>query len=218
MVLPLVVALGLGSGDFSSKDVDVANGDVLSVVRPVGDGVLPFLLSTGGTEVPPVWPVLPLLQWTRQSQVAEGWSPLLLSLANFYWAILPKLTMSSKTDPADGFISGHKRSPWLRSTLSGSEIVPAGLPWSKYKAHISFMFCNREETMKTTKMSAMASPFKIPEAPAELENDTPQHETPGFLLLLCPQNAPLCKRVTHPWAKSQICEDSFFFLSSCSSF
>lgn len=41
--------------------------------------------------------------------------------------------------------------------------------------------------MKTAKMSAMASPFKIPEAPAELENDTPQHEeTPGFLSLLCP--------------------------------
>lgn len=51
-----------------------------------------------------------------------------------------------------------------------------------------YVFCDREEPMKTAKMSAMASPFKIPEAPAELEDDTPQHEeTPGFLLLLCPQ-------------------------------
>lgn len=51
---------------------------------------------------------------------------------------------------------------------------------------MSCMSWNREETMKTAKMSAMASPFKIPEAPAELENDTPQHETPGFLLLMFP--------------------------------
>lgn len=60
-----------------------------------------------------------------------------------------------------------------------------------------FVFCNREEPMTTAKMSAMASPFKIPEAPlasAELENDVPQHEkTPGFHLLQCPQNTS-CSR------------------------
>lgn len=56
----------------------------------------------------------------------------------------------------------------------------------KSKNHKSFVFGDREEPMKMAKMSAMASPFKIPEAPAELENDTPQHETPGFLLLLGP--------------------------------
>ncbi|XP_075903398.1 tight junction protein ZO-2b isoform X2 [Nelusetta ayraudi] len=54
----------------------------------------------------------------------------------------------------------------------------------------------REEPMKTAKMSAMASPFKIPEAPAELEDDTPQHEetpasvtkTPKILLRPCPED------------------------------
>lgn len=53
---------------------------------------------------------------------------------------------------------------------------------------MSFVFCYREEPMKMAKMSAMASPFKIPEAPAELENDMPQHEPPGFLLLLHTHN------------------------------
>lgn len=38
---------------------------------------------------------------------------------------------------------------------------------------------NREEPMRTAQMSAMASPFKIPEVPpAELDKDARQNEEP----------------------------------------
>lgn len=46
---------------------------------------------------------------------------------------------------------------------------------------IFWFVCNREEPIRTAQMSAMASPFKIPEVPqasTELDKDARQNEEP----------------------------------------